>query len=1725
MSKTPGTGKILFGGVDITAPPYYAHLADAAKYWWLDGFDSMQFPTSPLSLISTRPYLKDWVISVVLRPKVPDNTRESMVASLVALSELFDPTKGEQQLIFAEYLGSYFMAKRQSSNLANENITPTLVDIDIDFACTGPAYSTTTRDVNVAITNRNTEFTLTSEGDTLAYPRWRIYAGANGAIGFSISNETTGEQIEWSDTLNFGDYVDFIMDAEYGTPGTILINGVTTSSTFTGPAWPHVAPGTNQILFQQTVGLHDCLIQVTWRDRFKVGLRIPQTPITPPPYQKPVHLTIGGSDTPSSAGSYILSGTLLDVYLNPVPNATVTIQSNTPVGNWAPGAWSNLGTATTDSNGVWTLPPTSIISHRLEFRAYYKGDATHTSTYSSVLRATPPASRLNSTLTINVTNIDPVYTFSGVFKDSTGTPVENIPVYLYISEDSINYETHLNNDYTDFYRLDPYVDNPVFTDINGNYSFTTTLGTASPYSAGTTMFFDAYSPGNLSVNGSNSPWQTIIENALYPPQLPQPIQYMVMLDPPAINNGLIQYFAANGFTICILIAPAGSTAKNYAAELAIIKALGMTPILDIEMIVGSLWNSGTFSVFTPYFEQMAAAGWTTVASEVGWHTGAGTTLDCVAFARQYFDGYVNFHVNEANMTVTTSPYKYRGIYIDPGTTADVWESYYDDMAYRAIFPGTDAAAALGIPCGILAGAWAADWNAIWQNSLAGTTPGTPYINAAGETTTTGNTYQSLIEWSYTAGVGFSFFGIDMYSGSVSPNQSIQNYLDMGFPDIVTTLQQEFPPSGTDALIPPTILAANMSLSITQDSDGTYSFSGNLTELVSGNAITAEAVTLLSSPDNSTWTEVTGTTPATTDSNGNFSWTEVELSAGTYYIQAYYAGDATHLPFYGPIGNPAVGVKVVVNTGTTPTSITLSASNMAPLTGVPETLTANLISGATALETESVTILLTDSSGATFATSTGESDVNGNYQYTLDLTTSGVFSCTASFAGSSEYQSSSSIPLSLNVIAAQTILQLTVDNDEPVLDDTINFTANLSNAGVALAGETVTIWYYIGTSGTEYPATSGTTDADGNLAYPATLSAGGEFTYYASFAGDGVYPAVTSDAVPITVMEYEDSITLTANNSSIVVTQPITFTVNLMSGTTPLSSQSVTIYHYFNGLETTDTTGTTDANGNFTYTTSYATLGAYTFYASFAGVDDTYPAVTSSVLPIAVTSNTAITLSVDNPTPTTAQTINFTATLLSNGVTPIPSESVTIYHYISPDTTTQITDTTATTNSSGVITFSVDIGTVTTNDYYAVFGGDATYQEATSNEIIVTVSQSLTYLSKAGVFTTSTGNQAVTVGFEPIAVIFWWTPQAQQSGWYGDSQIGYGFAANSSPITSGYVSCAGNNGQTTSAEERRYSSSAAIGLVNYSGTLLAEATVTFTDGNSPSTGFTLDWTTAPGAWALNYLVLGGTGYTNAAVVPWTASTSAGVQTVTSSLGFTPGCVITIGDTDTAASPHSTTDAVYTIGALDANGNEWSKSGYARNGLTTTATKRVQLTDSHIVGLNESTGVIYYKGTGAIISGGFTVDWLTGLVPPSALKFMSLCLGGGAYQVGAWAKSATVTPPTQTDTITTTGMTPVAVLMTTDSYPASASVQNGHRLSIGGCAGGANIGVLVTDKNAVTTTVVYKYDNSYNSIQIADTDTEANGAYGYAGTFTLGSFQFSWSLNNTTATQICYIAFGY
>ncbi len=195
------------------------------------------------------------------------------------------------------------------------------------------------------------------------------------------------------------------------------------------------------------------------------------------------------------------------------------------------------------------------------------------------------------------------------------------------------------------------------------------------------------------------------------------------------------------------------------------------------------------------------------------------------------------------------------------------------------------------------------------------------------------------------------------------------------------------------------------------------------------------------------------------------------------------------------------------------------------------------------------------------------------------------------------------------------------------------------------------------------------------------------------------------------------VTLSPSTSTPTVGQSVTFTATLKSGITPLSSKPVTIYHYLNGVKYTDTTKTTNANGQISLTQSFGSAGQRTYYATFAG-DSSYAAKTSSVVTINVGSGspTQVTLSPSTTTPTVNQQVTFTANLKS-GTTSLANKPVTIYHYLNG---VKYTDTTKTTNANGQITLTQTFSSTGPRTYYATFAGDTSYAASTSSVVTLNV---------------------------------------------------------------------------------------------------------------------------------------------------------------------------------------------------------------------------------------------------------------------------------------------------------------------------------------------------------------------------------------------------------------------
>jgi Uncharacterized protein conserved in bacteria (DUF2334)/Bacterial Ig-like domain (group 3) len=311
-------------------------------------------------------------------------------------------------------------------------------------------------------------------------------------------------------------------------------------------------------------------------------------------------------------------------------------------------------------------------------------------------------------------------------------------------------------------------------------------------------------------------------------------------------------------------------------------------------------------------------------------------------------------------------------------------------------------------------------------------------------------------------------------------------------------------------------------------------------------------------------------------------------------------------------------------------------------------------------------------------------------------------------------------------SAQTKVTLTASSSAPVTGQSVTFTCKLSKKGTwgwtTLTSQPIQIWHTY--NGVRYDDATVTTGTNGQSTLTTNWATSGERLYYATFAGDSSYQQSLS--VPITInVETKPlaptNVSLTASATNPDVGQPVTFIATLKNGTKPISSEPVTIYHYYNGVRYNDfTDANTNASGQIAATVSFGSAGQRTYYATFSG-DSSYAESTSSVLNINVETKplapTNVSLTASTSTPAVGQSVTFNATL-KNGTTPLSAKPVTIYHYSNGvrynDVTNQNTD------AGGQVTATATFGYAGQRTYYATFGGDSSYGASTSSALTVTV---------------------------------------------------------------------------------------------------------------------------------------------------------------------------------------------------------------------------------------------------------------------------------------------------------------------------------------------------------------------------------------------------------------------
>jgi hypothetical protein len=292
--------------------------------------------------------------------------------------------------------------------------------------------------------------------------------------------------------------------------------------------------------------------------------------------------------------------------------------------------------------------------------------------------------------------------------------------------------------------------------------------------------------------------------------------------------------------------------------------------------------------------------------------------------------------------------------------------------------------------------------------------------------------------------------------------------------------------------------------------------------------------------------------ATTLGTGTLSGTTAtfstsSLAVGTHSITAVYGGSA------GFTGSTSPNLSQVVNLGATTTTV---VSNLNPsLQGQSVTFTATV--SATSPATGTPTGIVTFKDGAS---TLGTGTLSGN---TATFSTSALSIAThtisAVYGGDSSFNGSTSSNLSQVVNNPSTTLTINSSVNPSTYNQSVTFTARLTNAGGNFSGQTITF--------TDGATTIGTanTNGGGNATVSISTLTAGSHTITASYAGANGF-STSSASLTQTVNKATATVTITnttqaydGNPKSVTTTtNPIGLTVNVTyngSSTPPTNAGS------------------------------------------------------------------------------------------------------------------------------------------------------------------------------------------------------------------------------------------------------------------------------------------------------------------------------------------------------------------------------------------------------------------------------------------------------------------------------------------------------------------------------------------------------------------------------------------
>ena len=289
------------------------------------------------------------------------------------------------------------------------------------------------------------------------------------------------------------------------------------------------------------------------------------------------------------------------------------------------------------------------------------------------------------------------------------------------------------------------------------------------------------------------------------------------------------------------------------------------------------------------------------------------------------------------------------------------------------------------------------------------------------------------------------------------------------------------------------------------------------------------------------------------------------------------------------------------------------------------------------------------------------------------------------------------------IKIATSLTVNTNKSSYVIGESIVITGSLLDGeAVGLSGKSIKIYVNNDLVDTV------TTLNSGSFSKNVTAEVSGNVTVRAVFEGDDDYYS-SADAVTIVVNKKPVTITFASNKASYVLGETITLSGTLKQGTTNIGSADIEIYDGETLVDTVQTLG----DGTFSKTVNASAVASKSFHAEYHG-SSIYDEATSSNVNVTITKRTAtITLLSSSASVTTGESYTISGALQYNGAG-ISNAPIKLYQ---GNTLLQ----TINTLSDGTFSKTITGSTQGTFTYHAEYDGDNTYNNATSSNITVIVS--------------------------------------------------------------------------------------------------------------------------------------------------------------------------------------------------------------------------------------------------------------------------------------------------------------------------------------------------------------------------------------------------------------------